>query len=287
MAAELSVVIPAHNAEATIGAQLSALAGQQWDGEWEIVVIENGSSDRTADEVQANRSVLGNRLRLVQSDRAGASFARNLGVAETGADHIAFVDADDVVAAGWLPAMGDCLRSHEFVTGPLELDRLNPEWVARSRGRAMESQRPTFYGIFPYAHGCNFGVHRGHWEQMGGLDERMTATEDIEFSLRMWLAGIPAFFEPAAIVHYRYRTDPGSLWRQGLQYGRWRPLVARRLVDVGREPPSRVAGWKSWAHLFRQLPQAGSAEGRALLAWSAGNRIGHLIGSVEHRIVLL
>lgn len=287
MALELSVVIPAHNAAATIGEQLSALAGQRWDGGWEIVVIENGSTDRTAEEVEAKRALLGDRLRLVQSERAGASFARNLGVSEARADHIAFVDADDVVGDGWLAAMAAVLRRHGFATGPLELDRLNPRWLSDSRGRSTESSGPTFYGIFPYAHGCNLGVHRRLWDDVGGLDEAMTATEDIDLSLRMWLAGSPAVFEPAAVVHYRYRTDPRALWRQGLQYGRSRPLIARRLVAAGRKRPSRVAGWRSWAHLLQQLPKAGSAEGRALLAWSAGNRIGHVVGSVEHRMVLL
>ncbi|HEX8770099.1 MAG TPA: glycosyltransferase family A protein, partial [Acidimicrobiales bacterium] len=130
MAPELTVVVPAHNAAATIREQLSALARQQWYGEWEVVVVENGSSDQTADEVESSRAALGDRLRMVQSDRSGASFARNLGVAEARADHIAFVDADDVVAEGWLSAMGGVLRDHEFATGPLELDRLNPEWLA-------------------------------------------------------------------------------------------------------------------------------------------------------------
>ncbi|CAA9225677.1 MAG: hypothetical protein AVDCRST_MAG76-956 [uncultured Acidimicrobiales bacterium] len=287
MTVELSVVIPAHNAAATIGEQLKALAQQRWDHPWEVLVIENGSSDGTAEQVEAHRSQLGDRLRLVRSERAGASFARNLGAAEAEADHIAFVDADDVVADGWLAAMGSALRHHAFATGPLELDRLNPRWLANSRGRTTGRVAPTFYGIFPYAHGCNMGAHRGLWHEVGGLDERIMATEEIELSLRMWLTGAPAAFVPEAVIHYRYRTQMHQLWRQGLSYGRWRPLVARRLIEAGRERPARLAGWRSWANLLRLLPGAGSAEGRALLAWTAGNRLGHVVGSVEHRTLLL
>lgn len=284
---ELTVVIPAHNAAAFIGEQLGALAGQRWDGDWEVLVVDDRSSDGTRAEAERARRVLGQRLRIVRSERAGASAARNVGISLSRTDHVAFVDADDVVAEGWLAAMGSALRGSGFVTGPLELDRLNPAWLATSRGRATERGAPTFYGIFPYAHGCNLGVHRRLWEEVGGLDEGMVATEDIDLSLRMWLAGCPAVFEPGAVVHYRYRTAAGALWRQGLRYGRCRPLVARRLVDAGCPRPSSLAGWKSWVHLVRQLPTAGSAEGRALLAWTAGNRIGHVLGSLEHRTLLL
>jgi glycosyltransferase involved in cell wall biosynthesis len=45
---DLSVVIPAHNVAATLGDQLDALAAESWDGEWEIVVVDNCSTDGTA-----------------------------------------------------------------------------------------------------------------------------------------------------------------------------------------------------------------------------------------------
>ena len=45
---DLSVVIPAHNVAETLGAQLDALAAESWDGEWEIVVVDNCSTDGTA-----------------------------------------------------------------------------------------------------------------------------------------------------------------------------------------------------------------------------------------------
>ena len=45
---DLSVVIPAHNVVATLGDQLDALAAESWDGEWEIVVVDNCSTDGTA-----------------------------------------------------------------------------------------------------------------------------------------------------------------------------------------------------------------------------------------------
>jgi glycosyltransferase involved in cell wall biosynthesis len=284
---ELSVVIPARNAAATIGEQLQALAAQQWDRPWEVIVVENGSTDDTAAEVERRMELFDGRLGMVRTQRTGLNFARNLGISKARAEHVAIVDADDVVADGWLAAIGEALRGHDYVTGPFELDRLNPPWLASSRGRGSERIPPTFYGLFPYAHGCNLGIHRARWSEVGGFDEEIYGTEDIEFGMRLWMAGCPAVFVPEAVVHYRYRTEAAQLWRQGLLYGRCRPLVARRLAQAGKKPPPPFAGWKSWAHLLAQLPEARSKEGRALLAWTAGNRIGGVVGSVEHRTVLL
>ena len=59
-------------------------------------------------------------------------------------------DADDVIAGGWVRAMGSALDDHEFVTGPLDVDRLNPAWVVESRGRAIEAGPGDFHGVFPF-----------------------------------------------------------------------------------------------------------------------------------------
>ena len=184
--------------------------------------------------------------------------------------------------------MGEALRHHEFVTGALELDRLNPEWLAATRGRGDERGVPTFYGIFPYAHGNNLGLRRAAWERLGRFDEGFpNGAEDIEFGLRAWQAGTPVHFVREAVVHYRYRSRPKDLWRQGTTYGRSRPLVRRRLKETGGPAPSPVAGWRSWLWLLIHLPGLRTRQARAAWIWVAANRIGHLQGSVRHRCLLV
>ena len=122
---ELSVVVPAFNAAATIGAQLDALQRQHWDAPWEVIVADNGSTDNTAALV-AQRAATDGRIRLVDaSDARGAAHARNRAVAAARGSVIAFCDADDVVGAGWVAAMGSALKRTPFVTGPQEYKTLN------------------------------------------------------------------------------------------------------------------------------------------------------------------
>ncbi|MYR59535.1 glycosyltransferase, partial [Streptomyces sp. SID625] len=78
------------------------LGRQTYQGPWEVVVVDNGSVDGTPEVARAARAVLP-ALRIVDArDRAGESYARNRGIAEARGDLVAFCDADDVAAEGWL-----------------------------------------------------------------------------------------------------------------------------------------------------------------------------------------
>ncbi len=229
-------MIPARNEAATIVAQLDALTAQGWDGSWEIVVVDNGSTDATA-AIVTDYGVSCPRVRLVPAtERAGLNYARNVGIEAAHGTAFALCDADDLVAPGWVRAMGEALREHAMVTGSLELDLLNPEWLAGSRGRGDERGLPTFHGIFPTVHGNNMGMRRDTWRALGRFDEVVIiGADDVELSMRAWTQGVAIHFVPEALVHYRYRPEPAALWRQGRNYGRSRPLVVRRLREQGLE----------------------------------------------------
>src|SRR5690349_1945599 len=106
---DLSIVIAARDAAATLGEQLDALATQVWDGTWEVLVVDNGSTDATCAIVRAAaRQWPG--LRLVEAtDGVGPAYARNVGSRSATGRSLAFCDADDVVAPGWVAAMGGAL----------------------------------------------------------------------------------------------------------------------------------------------------------------------------------
>src|SRR4051795_2963793 len=100
----ISVLIPARNAEATIAAQIYSLRSQTYDGLWEAILVNNGSTDSTVK--LALDAAGGLPLRVVDaSERPGLSYARNVGVASARGDFVAFCDADDEVAPGWLAAL--------------------------------------------------------------------------------------------------------------------------------------------------------------------------------------
>ena len=167
---DLAVIIAAHNAARWIGEQLDALKAESWDGgEWEVVVVDNRSSDDTAALVKA-RAEEWDALRLMSAHaRGNKHYAINSVIHELDANRFAIVDADDIIAPGWVAAMGDGLAEAEIVTGPLELDRLNPPWLAASRGRDGAAEPVAVLDrVLPFARGGNFGFTRAAFERLAG-----------------------------------------------------------------------------------------------------------------------
>lgn len=284
---DLSVVIPARNVADTLPAQLDALLAQSWDGSWEIVVVDNGSTDATPSLVAAYAG-RDPRVRLVAApDKAGLSYARNVGIRSAASENVAICDGDDVVGPNWVAAMGAVLKEHECATGPLLLDELNPPWLARSRGRGNDAGLRYFFDIFPVASGGNLGIRRTVAEKIGGFDEEVGIASDVELSFRLWRAGVEVAFVPEAYLHYRLRDSARDLWRQGRSYGVCRPQICRKVREAGFRPPSRVAGWRSYVWLVVRLPRLRTREGRAVWSWIAGNRFGQLEGCLRHRALYL
>jgi len=253
----LSVVIPVHDNAATLDAQLAAVAaGAATVPDVEIVVVDNRSSDASAAIARTFASRVPS-LRVVEAvDEASEGHARNVGVAAARADAVAFCDGDDVVAPTWVAAMATALREHDFVTGPVELDLLNPSWLAGVRGRRLFDTMPMLFDHVPFAHGCNFGVTRDAIDRVGPFRPDLPAGMDIEFSVRCWQHDIALAWVPNACVHYRHRLDRAARWRQARSYGRAQPAL-RALVPMFAEPRAQVeqsarrAGWlaKESVHL--------------------------------------
>lgn len=282
MTLDLSVILPCRDVADTLLEQLDALATQTWDGTWECVVVDNGSSDTTASLARDHAGLRG-RVRVVEATQGrGVSYARNAGVRATASRAVAFCDGDDVVAPGWVAALGEALRTHPIVSGAIDVDRLNAAPLARSRG-AVQPERPPVFGDIVFLRGNNGGMQRTAWEGLGGFDEGFIGLEDIEFSVRAAAAGWEVFFEPRALVHYRYRPEVRALWRQGLFYGRSFPDLSVRARRAGLRPPGRLAGARSWLWLVRHIGKLTNGDERAAWLWVLANRIGVLWGALRNR----
>lgn len=273
----ISVLIAARDAATTIGEQLDALVAQAFAAPWEIVVVDDGSSDATATIVDARASASPWIRRVVGPGR-GVAAARNTAVDAARAPYLAMVDADDVVAPGWLAAMAAALDDAELVAGALDIDALNPEWVRGTRGRALTRGPGSFAGVVPFANSCNLGFRRDLLERIGPFDESLSAGEDVEFSFRAVRIGVEVVYAPEAVVRYRYRTTMATLWRQAVAYGRSRAALETRVRAAGVDVPPVPVG-RSWLGLLRRVLGAVRRSGRAELVFAAGGLWGRTRGA--------
>lgn len=284
--AELAVIIPCHDAEATLAEQLDALLEQDWDAEWEIVVVDNASTDRTR-VILDTYALEHPRLRVVTADDGtGAGYARNVGVAATTAPMLAFCDADDVVGPRWVATMGTALRDHAFVTGPVEYHRLNRPDLARHRGSFASTAPGEVAPGIPHTGSCNFGVQREAIEEIGGLSP-LPVGEDAMTSYELWRAGIPLHWEDDALLHYRFRESARERWHQARAYGEGSVSFLSLLHAEGVAVPSRWQGLRSWAWLVRTLPRLRDPEVAPRWQYTAGYRLGRIEGSIRQRTFYL
>ena len=224
----LSVIIAAYNAEKTIAAQLDALAGQTFAGDWEIVVGDNGSSDRTLDIVKQYQQTMPH-LRVVDASvRRGAAYARNLASAQAKGDVLLFCDADDEVTPGWLAAMAEAFQEHDFVCGWRETDKLNDANGFAAALASIEGQGLLYHPFRPFASASNLAVKRIHHEAVGGFDEQLLNLQDIDYCWRIQGLGVPLRQTKAAVVNFRFRENVASNFRRVRKFGYYSARLYRK-----------------------------------------------------------
>jgi len=254
---EISVVIPVRNGATTIGHQLDALARQDFDGTWEVVVADNGSTD-DLDAVIAQYVDRIPGLRIVRAgDRIGVPHARNCGVRAARADLIALCDADDEVSVGWLRAMRVALRTCDHVGGLIDEIELNEGAVEGWNRPHRRDGLQVALELYPYATGASCGVRREVFDAIGGWDEAYArSANDVEFSFRVQLAGYGLCWAPDAVVHYRRRSSLSAHALKSFRLGYSYPQIMR---DFGRYG-ARDRDWhrrsRDWARIVALAPLA-------------------------------
>jgi GT2 family glycosyltransferase len=289
MPVELSVILPCHTGARSIDKQLEALARQEWSGTWELVVVDNGSTDETRAIVDRYATRLP--LRIVDaSDRVCLPYACNKGVRQASGNALVFCNHDDEVAAGWLAAMGDALRRDDFVAGRLEHDRLNEPWAIEVRGRPQATGLVEWNAPprLPFGFGCTLGVQRRLHEEIGGFDELFVpSAEDMDYCWRLQLAGAELRFVPGAVTHYRLRNNLRDVYVQGRNYGIGNVLAYLKYGRSESESaPHRLSsGVRKWLGIPKQFAVATNRGRLGVAVWHLGLRTGMLRASIKHRVL--
>lgn len=286
---KLSVIIPCFNAASTITVQLEALANQHWSEPWEVIVSDNGSTDETVATVEQYKEKLPN-LRIVDSSgRRGAAHARNVGALAAAGEALAFCDADDEVAPGWVAAMGEALSKYDFVACQREYNKLNEPWTLKYRELSQIDglQEYTYPPYLPHASSSTLGVRRSVHEAIGGFDETLLRLQDTDYCWRNQLAGTELHFVPEAVVHYRFRNTIKDIYHQSRLWGEYNILLYKKYRPLGMPEVSWKTSVKDWWRVLRRLPRVVSKEDRAKWVSDFARRMGRLQGCIKYRVLAL
>jgi glycosyltransferase involved in cell wall biosynthesis len=281
----VSVVVPVRDERRHLREQLDAVAAQDYPGDWELVVSDDGSRDGSAELASAwtRERALG---RVVaRSPGRGPGAARNVGAREASGDLLAFCDADDVVCTDWLRALVAAAAGADLVGGGEEAARLNDE---RSR-ECFGVHDPTapFHDYLPRASGSNFGIWRDVFDALGGFDEGSLTGEDVALTWRAHQAGYRYAAAPEAVVHKRFATGLLDTALQYFAYGQGDAWLFRRFRADGMARRSRRDTYVLYRHLVGRStvlfrgPPVDRCRWVALAAVSSGR----LVGSARYRVL--
>jgi GT2 family glycosyltransferase len=289
----VSVVIPNLNGAATLGEQLEALTAQTYTGEWEVIVADNGSTDESAEVVEAWEGHLPG-LRVVDaSRRKGINHARNRGFESAKGDFIVFCDNDDIVAPRWVEALAGAAARLDLVGGWQDHETLNDTGTWAFAPYRVSTRPPTSddsltiaFGFLPFVVGCSCGVRASVLRQLGGFNEDyIIGCDDIEFSWRAALAGYRLGFAPEAVIQYRWRHGYRAVARQVARWGMEEARLYRDFKGAGmaRDTTSAVIGDWAWiilhvVNLVRPPAHRGAWVRRAARRW------GHIRGGIRYRV---
>ncbi|MFQ5517102.1 MAG: glycosyltransferase [Acidimicrobiia bacterium] len=284
----ISVVMPCYNGAKTLPAQLEALASQTFQGGWELVLVDNRSTDGSADLARRWADRLP--LRVVEAaERQGINYARNAGAAAARGDYIIFCDVDDVAREGWLQAMAQAAARCALIGGALDEAALNDETTRAWRPPTSQQTLPVALDFLPFAVGANCGVRADVLDALEGFDESyVRGGADVEFFWRAQLAGHDLCHVPDAVMEYRHRPGLRTLRRQFYRYGRAEPQLYAAFRGDGLGRPSLKTALVDWAWIaFHCIDWFRAEEKRGKWLHHAAYRWGRLMGSLRFRVLFL
>ena len=288
---EVSVVLSTYNRADRLPAALDALLGQAGDVAYEVIVVDNNSTDATPAVVERAAARSDGRLRYVFEPRQGLSYGRNAGIASARSAIIAFSDDDVRVAPDWIAQIKRTFDAHpdiEYAGG-----RVLPHWLAPPPRWLTDAHWAPLalqdYGDQPVVSGrdravclvgANLAFRRRVFDavgvftpSLGRVKDGIGSTEDHDMQLRAWKAGMRGLYDPALraeadVTPDRLTTSYHRRWHRG--HGRHCAMMRlRELVpaDLGplREPEDVVLLFGSPAFVYANLLRTGYNWLRALV----------------------
>jgi len=267
---EASIIIPTHNRCEVLLQTLGALAATDYsDGQWEVVVVDDGSTDGTNERVVAWAQATTLPLSLVGQEKRGPAAARNAGARAARGDALIFIDNDMLVQPDFVRRHVASLRSNP---GTWTVGRVvhPPELRRTPFGRYRDDLHEAFYRAHPpdtpsETQGIttqNLSLPASDFHRLGGFDETITiaSCEDMLLGIAARASGIRTLYHPAIVgVHNDWAVDLASFCRRQQLYSVSDVLLWNRLLD--RSPR---------AELVRANTDLGRGEGRTAGALKRG-----------------
>jgi GT2 family glycosyltransferase len=251
----VSVIVCSCNGARTIRDCFDGLLRLEYPN-YEVIVVNDGSNDRTAGIAQEYG------FRLITTANRGLSSARNTGLAAATGEIVAYIDDDAYPDTHWLKYLVGTFLSipHAGIGGPNippPGDGSVAECVAIAPGgptHVLLSDR-----VAEHIPGCNMAFRKDCLEAIGGFDPQFRAAgDDVDVCWRLQERGWSLGFSPAAVVWHHRRNSVGAYWKQQRGYGKAEAMLERKWPQK-----YNAVGHVTWAGRIY-------SGGGQMLAWRRG-----------------
>jgi succinoglycan biosynthesis protein ExoA len=277
----ITVVIPCRNEEDFIETCLHSVQNQIYRN-LEILVIDGGSDDRTA-ELVSNRMKDDNRIRLLDNPERIVSPGLNRGLAAAHGTWMIRVDAHCTIGSDYIRQIVRHLSTGRY--GGVGGRKIGVGRTASGHAIAAAMTSPIGVGNSTYHHGRRvqevehvpFGAYpTALARNVGGWDETVVVNQDYEFDHRVRATGLPILFDPEIVIEWHCRQSLPDLFRQYRRYGQGKSVVTRMHPESVKPrhliPPLFVLGLATLALPSRVLPWISGAR-----ATAAGSYVAALV----------
>ncbi len=221
----MSVVVCTHNGSRTIEHCCQALAKLDYP-DYEVIVVDDGSTDGTADIVRKYD------VQLIQTENRGLSSARNVGANAATGEIVAYIDDDAWPDPHWLAYLAVAFESADYagVGGPNiapPRDGSVADCVANAPGGPIHVLLTD--DVAEHIPGCNMAFRRSVLKAVGGFDpEFRVAGDDVDICWRIQARGWKLGFTPGAMVWHHRRSSTRAYLRQQWGYGKAEAMLERK-----------------------------------------------------------
>lgn len=222
----LSVIVPTRNRALFLKDALDSILNQNLSAdEFEILVLDNGSTDATAEVMEESMSK-SNQIRYFFVPEPGLHVGRHLGAHEAKGEILIFVDDDIIVTSGWLEAIKKAFDDPEaaLVSGKIlpKWEGDVPDWINLFRSEVEYGWTIGYLSLLDFGdetkiipsvfvYGCNFSIRKSVLFECGGFHPDSMPQELIQYrgdgesalSLTIMGKGYKSFYEPKASVYHR------------------------------------------------------------------------------------
>ena len=296
----ISVIIPTYNRRDFLHSAITSLLRQSYPKDrYEVIVIDDGSTDNTKALVEEYIGSTDCNMKYFRQENRGLSTARNLGVEKSKGEIVAYIDDDAIAAPDWLSSLADVYLNEEVVCvgGRMWPSFLSkpPWWLSKKMRGVLEydlgEDRKLLKEINECPHGSNISFRKSIFNELGCFKVNLgrqkgtlLSGEETEFCGRILKDGRKIVYEPSAIVAHQIAGDRLTVeyflkrqYWQGVTKAVYQGVMLREmLLDLIRIPYLfvRFILEREPAHFFRSVSSVG------YILYSL--RIGFCVKSKQH-----